>query len=346
MILSPFWHAAALRSGRIDLSPAVVGGLDDVAIEAADEARLIRLGVDPRHARLGGAAPLPGVPHLRLGGGGYPTELGRQPYAPPVLFYEGDPDLLAAPMVAVVGSRQCTELGRRMAGRLAQGLAAAGVVVVSGLAHGIDAAAHGGALARTVAVVGQGLGVAFASHQQRLKDAILEAGGLVLSELPPAHPATRYTFPARNRILAGLGRATVVVEARRQSGALITARQALELGRELMAVPGHPLMENSEGCLDLLAHGARLVRGVDDVLDAIGHVAAALPAADPLRAALADGPTFDQLATRLQLDARALAAQLGALELTGGVERLPGDRFVLRGSRCAPPLPPAPSPSR
>jgi DNA processing protein len=347
--LSLFWHAAALHSGRIDLSPLLAAGLDADGIAAASPARMAALGVEARHLALlrGGTPLVDGGPHLCLGSPAYPADLAAQPYAPPVLFYQGDPALLQAPRVAVVGSRQCTELGRRMASRLAQELAGAGLVVVSGLAHGIDAAAHGGSLARTIAVVGQGLGVPFASHQQRLIDAILVAGGLILSELLPSHPATRYTFPARNRIIAGLGAATVVVEARRQSGALITARQALELGRELMAVPGHPLMENSEGCLDLLAHGARLVRGSADVMEAIGHVPAVAEVADdPLLALLREESAFDSLSLALGLDARSLAAQLASLELLGQIERLPGDRFRLRGDRCArPPRRPAQSPA-
>ncbi|MEC7949651.1 MAG: DNA-processing protein DprA [Myxococcota bacterium] len=326
-ILSPFWSAAVPLSGRLDLS-----GLVDVEhLESASEETLIAGGVRPRHARLlrTGAPPMD-VPHaVRLVDRHYPAALRRVPFAPPVLFMEGDPSILTAPLVALVGARRCTGNGRRMTRRLAAAVATAGGVVVSGLAQGIDCEAHAAAGGRTVAVLGQGLSLPLPTHRARVRRGLLRSGGLVMSELPPKHPASRSTFPRRNRIIAGVSKLTVVVEARERSGARITARNALEAGRDVFAVPGHPLQETAAGCLALLREGAGLVTEPRDILDALGlSIMAHASIADPLLKVLGDGSTFEELLCASGLPAPALLQQLAEHELAGRIKRLPGDRYT------------------
>lgn len=326
--LAGFWHAAARLDGRIDLSAAARAAGGALADWPAE--RLAAHGLSPGQAaalRAGAALECPG-PWLTLVDAGYPAPLFETPFPPAVLFLRGDSSLLSLPGVAIVGTRRCTDTGLRIARGLARSVAEAGGVVVSGLAYGIDSAAHGAALSRTVAVLGQGLGSALTPGQRRLADAILDAGGLLVSALPPEQAACRWTFPPRNRIIAGLARATVVVEAAERSGALITARYALEAGREVLAVPGSPLSEASAGCLTLLGQGARICRGAVDLLETAGLSVA--PPADPLGLwqALARPVSLDALVERTGAPTAALAAALSALELTGRVQRLPGDRYA------------------
>ncbi len=207
----------------------------------------------------------------------YPQDLAEIADAPPVLWAMGDASLLARPMVALVGARNASSLGTRMTRKLAEGLGAAGYVVVSGLARGIDAAAHQATLASgTVAVQAGGVDIIYPMENAALADEIA-LQGLRLSEQPfGLEPQARH-FPMRNRIISGLARTVVVVEAAARSGSLITARNALDQGREVMAVPGHPLDARASGCNMLIRDGALLVRGVDDVLAALG------PPAEPRR---------------------------------------------------------------
>ena len=200
----------------------------------------------------------------------YPVELADLPDAPPVLWLRGDPSILFAPMVALVGARNASSLGRRMAARLAQDLGAAGLTVVSGLARGIDAAAHDAALPTgTVAVLAGGADVTYPPENADLL-ARIAGGGAVLSEQAPGlEPQARH-FPLRNRIISGLALGVVVVEAAEKSGSLITARNALDQGREVMAVPGHPVDARAGGCNLLIRDGCTLVRSADDVLEALG----------------------------------------------------------------------------
>ncbi|WP_415182627.1 DNA-processing protein DprA [Phaeovulum sp.] len=200
----------------------------------------------------------------------YPSALAELSDAPPVLWAMGDVSLLTRPMVALVGARNASSLGTRMARKLAEGLGAAGYVVVSGLARGVDAAAHHAALASgTVAVQAGGVDVIYPAENTALaKD--IAVRGLRLSEQPfGLEPQARH-FPMRNRIISGLGRAVVVIEAAARSGSLITARNALDQGREVMAVPGHPLDARASGCNMLIRDGALLVRGVEDILAGLG----------------------------------------------------------------------------
>jgi DNA processing protein len=213
-----------------------------------------------RAARFAGAVP------LFHGTGDYPAALSEIPDAPPLLWTRGRASLLSRPMVALVGARSASSLGLRMARRLATDLGAAGVAVVSGLARGVDAAAHAAALdSGTIAVLAGGVDVIYPAENIGLADRIA-AEGLLLSEHPPGlEPRARH-FPARNRIVSGLAAAVVVVEAAERSGSLITARTALDQGREVAAVPGSPMDGRAAGCNRLIRDGAALVRSAEDVL--------------------------------------------------------------------------------
>jgi DNA processing protein len=222
----------------------------------------------------------------------YPSSLRRVDQAPWALFGRGDPRLLVnlvepAAAVAVVGARRATTYGREVARSLGRDLATAGITVISGMAFGIDACAHRGALeaGRTVAVLGCGADVAYPASHRSLWRRIQESG-LVLSELPPGTGAWRWSFPARNRIMAAMAGMTVVVEAAERSGSLLTAEIATNLGREIGAVPGPVNSRTSGGSNELLADGASLIRNADDVLNVslLGEPVVSAPQPpDPLR---------------------------------------------------------------
>ena len=207
-----------------------------------------------------------------------PPRLRAIPDAPAVLFLRGDPRLLAAPQIAVVGSRRATPAGARVARRLAGALAARGIVITSGLAQGIDAAAHRGALdagGRTVAVLGSSLDRVYPAGHRSLAERIAGQGALV-SEFPFGSAPMPWNFPWRNRIISGLSLGVLVVEAAERSGSLVTARLAADQGREVFAVPGSVLNPLAAGCHRLLRDGAKLVERVEDVLEELP--AGALPA--------------------------------------------------------------------
>jgi len=216
------------------------------------------------------AARIAGAVMLRWGQAGYPVGLMDLPDAPPVLWAQGDVSLMMRPMVAMVGARNASSLGLRMARRLAEGLGAHGLVVVSGLARGIDAEAHRAALdTGTVAVQAGGVDVIYPEENAELATQIAERGCRISEQPMGCVPQTRH-FPQRNRIVSGLSCAVVVVEAAARSGSLITARNALDQGRDVLAVPGHPFDARAAGCNMLLRDGATLVRGPADVLEAMG----------------------------------------------------------------------------
>jgi DNA processing protein len=274
--------------------------------------------------------------------------------APPILTVLGRPELLPRPIVAVVGARNASANGRRFARDLAAALGQAGVVVVSGLARGIDAAAHLGALERgSVAVVAGGIDVIYPLENRGLYDALARQGAII-AELPlGTEPQARH-FPRRNRIISGMALGVVVVEAAARSGSLITARLALEQGRDVFAVPGSPLDPRCRGTNDLIRHGATLTENAEDVLSQLGPLlerAPPLPAAPkleipatpgwppPERGQLIEdasgfelllerlGPTpvaVDELVRQCHLSAAAVATLLLELELAGRVERHPG----------------------
>ncbi|MFC2966578.1 DNA-processing protein DprA [Acidimangrovimonas pyrenivorans] len=245
------------------------------------------------------AARRAGARMLCYGAPGYPGTLAQLTDAPPVLWVLGDPALLARPMVALVGARNASSLGTRMARRLAAALGEAGFVVVSGLARGIDAAAHAAALETgTVAVQGGGVDVVYPQEHAKLAGEIAERG-CRLSEQPiGAAPQARH-FPMRNRLVSGLARAVVVVEAAARSGSLITARSALDQGREVLAVPGHPFDARAGGCNMLIRDGATLVRGAEDVIEALAPaplLPEPRPAAETLEAEQEAGPGAPDMA--------------------------------------------------
>lgn len=219
-----------------------------------------------------------GIDILTFDDPSYPLLLKKIDDPPQVLYVKGDivrNDNLA---VAIVGSRTCSQYGCEQAARFSHLLASAGVTVVSGLARGIDTVAHRGAIAgggRTIAVQGRGLGGVFPPENTDLAD-IIAANGAVVSELPVNYEPIGANFPARNRIIAGLSLATVIVEARKRGGALITARMAQEYNREVLAVPGRVDNPCSEGPHSLIREGATLVTGIDDIMEAIGSVGATI----------------------------------------------------------------------
>lgn len=204
---------------------------------------------------------------------GYPPSLMELSDAPPVLWALGDPGILSRPMVSLVGARNASSLGMRMAKALARDLGEAGYVVVSGLARGIDAAAHHAALPTgTIAVMAGGVDKIYPAENTELAEHIAKQG-LRISEQPMGMQPIARHFPARNRIVAALGHACVVVEAGAKSGSLITARDAVELGRDVLAVPGHPFDARASGCNMLIRDGAILIRGVDDIREALAPLA-------------------------------------------------------------------------
>ena len=269
---------------------------------------------------------------LRRGDGAYPALLAQIPDPPSRLWLRGDapPELLDRPAVAIVGARACSGYGRSVARLLATEAAAAGAVVISGMARGVDGEAHRGALAAggaTVAVLGCGIDRDYPAAHAELAGAIVAAGGLVVSEYEPGVEPAPWRFPARNRIIAGLARATVVVEARERSGALITADFALEDGREVLAVPGEITSGLSAGTNALLRIGATPATSAMDVLEALGldpqRPATTIPD-DPVAAAVltaveSGAGTADELSRATGVGAGAIAAALALLELAGAL---------------------------
>lgn len=200
---------------------------------------------------------------------GYPAALAAIEPPPPLLYVKGETGLLARPMLAIVGSRQCSAAGQKLARRLAADLGRAGLVIVSGLARGIDGAAHEAALeSGSVAVVAGGIDVIYPPEHDALQKALGERGCLV-SEQPPGFQPRSKDFPKRNRIIAGISMGVIVIEAARRSGSLYTARRAADYGRDVFAVPGHPLDPRAEGTNSLLKTGATLVTEAEDVISAL-----------------------------------------------------------------------------
>jgi DNA processing protein len=278
----------------------------------------------------------------------YPERLRRLSDAPPLLFVQGDPAWLERRCVAVVGARAASAYGRRIASELGAALARAGIVVVSGLAHGVDGCAHSGALEAggpTLAVQGRGPDKVYPASHRALAGRI-RASGALLSEFAPRVPPRAAHFPLRNRIISALSEAVVVVEARVRSGSLVTARHALDQGVDVLVVPGPVDAPTSEGSNRLLRDGAGAVLEPGDVLRALGvepepvaRRAGGPPAAQgesarELVAALRDAPaTRDELAERLGRPPEALALALAELELEGWIEAGHDGRLRLTRAR-------------
>jgi DNA processing protein len=290
-----------------------------------------------------------GARYLFLGQGLYPPLLAEIETAPPALIVKGHPSLLDRPALALVGARNASAAACRFARSLAQSLGEAGTVVVSGLARGIDSAAHDGALdTGTIAVVAGGVDIFYPPENEARQRAIGERG-LIVSEQPPGvEPRSRH-FPSRNRIIAGLAHGTVVVEAAPRSGSLITARCAAECGREVMAVPGSPLDPRAQGCNQLIREGATLVQSADDVLEAIspsrirpfrqpertyGMPAVPIDADDEAReavVAMLNGTPVpvDEILRQSALPPAVVQTVLLELELAGRLERHAGGKVSL-----------------
>ena len=283
----------------------------------------------------------PGHAVVTLADSRYPAALLETVDPPPLLYVNGRVDRLAGSLLAVVGSRNATPQGAIDARRFAGALATAGHTIVSGLALGIDAAAHEGALAAgpeaasTVAVIGTGIDIVYPSSHRALAHRIA-ASGVIVSELPLGTTASAHQFPRRNRIIAGLSRGVLVIEAAARSGSLITARLASECGRDVFALPGSIHSPLSKGCHQLIRQGAKLVECVDDVLEEFGDdvsrraTAARVvdPADDALVALLGFDPvSADDLAARAGRSPAQLAGALLDLELAGRIARLPGGRI-------------------
>lgn len=320
---------------------AALAALPDVARAAGDEDYTV-CPTDIAIADLRKAGKS-GAHMICVGSDAYPRGLLDLDAPPPVLWVRGDPALLHRPAISIVGARNASSLGLRMARQLARQLGDAGYGVVSGLARGIDTAAHEASIdAGTVAVLGGGVDVPYPKENTKLYHQIAESGVLV-SEQPMGLPPRAQHFPLRNRIIAGLGQAMVVVEAAAKSGSLISARDALDIGRDVMAVPGHPLDPRACGCNMLIRDGATLVRGADDVVDALAPIAQPLvpkptihaPRVQNLHAQILDriGSSAipeDQLIRDTSAPARIVARTLSDLELDGRIERKPGGLFTTR----------------
>lgn len=290
-----------------------------------------------------------GASLLVRGHDGYPAPLDRIPDPPTVLYCQGTLLPVDQLAIGIVGSRHCTEYGRRQANRLAQGLARAGVTVISGLARGIDAEAHKGALeagGRTIAVCATGLGTIYPPEHVDLANSIRQSGCL-LTEAPMDQQPKSGLFPQRNRIISGMSMGVILVEAGRNSGALHTARHAMEQNREVFALPGRVDSEASFGCLDLIRDGATLIRGVDDVLTTLGplvtpvkvtetetvHSPAELQLSDQQRTILNlvtnEPVAVDEVTRAAGIEISRVLSTLTILEMKRLIRRLPGG-FVQR----------------
>lgn len=290
-----------------------------------------------------------GIELLWSGDSGYPVNLSKIHDPPPVLYAKGRPAPEDALAVAIVGSRRCTHYGRQQAEKFASALARAGVTIVSGLARGIDAAAHRGALSaggRTLAVCAPGLAHLYPPEHRELADEVIASGAL-LSESPVDRGAQPGLFPQRNRIIAGLSLGVLIVEAGRKSGALHTARHANEQGRDVFALPGRVDSLASEGCHNLIRDGAILVQSADDILDALGPMTRPVATSQgetihsPRELNLNEvereilnlidtAPTeIDRVLAQTNLAASQVLSTLTVLEMKKLVRRLPGS-FVER----------------
>jgi DNA processing protein len=351
-LLPPWcWLRASERLRAGDAPPAVLRRLlDDYWRHAPDKAPTLRSLAAAAIGRAERAAITP----IPWSDSAYPAALTTIADPPPVLWTRGQVPSLSAPAVAIVGSRAASSYGLAVAEQLAGDLAASGVVIVSGLARGVDSAAHRGALAAggiTVAVLGSGVDVMYPPEHASLAKEI-DGRGAVTSELVPGTPPQQWLFPLRNRIISGLSRAVVVIEASERSGSLITARCALEQGRDVLAVPGNVLSGRNRGAHGLLRDGAKIVESADDILEELrlpapgaaplapdGGCGKRVPAPspiDPILECLTPGEPcdLDAIAERSGLGTARLLPRLFELELQGAVARVGGGRFVRVDRTC------------
>jgi DNA processing protein len=337
--------AEALRAGE---SPARI--LQAFVSTDPPDGRRSIAGLRSRAAEAIDRAARGGITAIAWCAADYPLALGTIADAPLVLWARGALDALTVPAVGIVGARAASPYALAVAERLAHDLASRGLSIVSGLARGVDSAAHRGALAAggvTIAVLGSGVDVLYPPEHGPLASAILERGAVV-SELVPGTAPAQFFFPMRNRIISGLSRALVVIEAGEKSGSLITARCALEQGRDVLAVPGNVLTGRNRGAHGLLRDGAKIVESADDILEELGmrhgsggvsaaSEAGARPApADPIIACLLPGDPvdLDAIAAATGLGIAKLLPRLFELEMRGEVARVGGGRFVRVGQTC------------
>jgi DNA processing protein len=320
-----------LRAGR-----SVGAILDRILAARPTDTRLDRAGLLSRAATAIERARTRDVQLITWADPSYPAALSAIVDPPPVLWIRGNRDALTGRAVAIVGSRAGSEYGLAVAERLAADLASRRIVIVSGLARGIDSAAHRGALAAkgtTLAVLGCGADVIYPSEHRDLARRI-ERDGALVSELVPGTPPQKQFFPLRNRIISGLSRAVLIVEAGEKSGSLITARCALEQGRDVLAVPGNVLSGRNRGGHALLKDGAKIVESADDILEELGVPTSGTKGAnepeDLVLAGLPAGEScdLDVLAARTGLSSARLLPRLFELELAGIVRRVGGGRFA------------------
>jgi DNA processing protein len=349
-LIEHFGAAAAVRAASFERLLDVPGVGEKLAGETARALRAV--DVDAEIGRMNKA----GVWMVASTDERYPSALLGMSNPPPLLYGRGEIMPIDQKAVAIVGSRQCTPYGRGFVEKLAGGLARAGFTVVSGLARGIDGVAHQAALAsggRTIAVLAGGLSSIYPPEHADLADAIAGRGALV-SETPMAMKPQRGMFHARNRLISGLARAVVIVEANDRSGALITARHAAEQGRDVFAAPANADSIASAGSLALLRDGARLIRGIDDLLEDLSGIPAIAPFGEKSDRPAPDlfsqatrpegldelsGRIWDALETSLPVDqiARGLDVPIGeltrtlmSLELKRVIRRLPGNFYERR----------------
>ena len=274
----------------------------------------------------------------------FPSALLTLPDAPPALWYRGRLYALAAPSVAIVGSRAASPVAIETATRIANDLASRGFTVVSGLARGVDSAAHRGALqsGRTAAVLGSGFNHLYPPEHQALASEIA-VNGVVVSEYPPDTLPLPFLFPLRNRLISGLSRAIVVIEANEKSGSLITAACALEQGREVMAVPGNVLSGRNRGAHALIRDGAKIVESADDIVEELLGPADEITSAGMALSSASSAVSMDPIVTRMEPDQAydvdglvelsglehvRLLTRLSDLELQGRIRRVGGGRFM------------------
>ena len=319
---------AIFAAGRLELR-SVIGKRADLLLDF-DASESVAHGIE--------WATQPGHGIVTLADAAYPAALLEIPDPPTLLYLRGNAALLHKKSLAMVGSRNATPQGLQTAENFAKSLAGQGLCIVSGLALGIDAAAHRGALAAdgaTIAIIGTGADRIYPARNRELALAIAERG-LIVSEFPLGTPAIAANFPRRNRIISGLSCGVLVVEAAPESGSLITARLAGEQGREVFAIPGSIHSPVARGCHKLIKQGAKLVETAQDVLEELGHFCEpantdkheANTGESPVLDALGHDPCgLDELASRTGLSTDQLLTELLTLEMAGQVAPLPGNRY-------------------
>ncbi len=363
-------HAPSVGHARRRRLLAGLGDIDRIAGAATGELRGLGISGEAAAVLRGDECPAglqadldwaaaPGCHLLTPDHPDWPPRLSTLDDMPPVLYVRGDPEVLRQPALAIVGSRNPTPAGAETAHQLAHHLAAAGLVIVSGLAHGIDAAAHEGALAAgglTVAVAGTGVDRVYPARHAQLARRIADEGALI-SELPIGTPPSRAAFPQRNRIVTGLCLGTLVVEAAVQSGSLVSARHAMEQGREVFAIPGSIHSPLARGCHRLIRQGAKLVETAEDILEELGPQIATPTRGEPRGAVsettakdgqvpddAAPDPEYaqvlealdweprgvDDIASRAGLGPGEVASMLLRLELDGVIRTVPGGLYQRR----------------